>query len=113
MSQESDLQFFARRIGLPGPYREELRELGKRRRAALAEAQAVLNQVEELLPEALHAGLSLSEIARLSAVSRPTLYGLKRRGRPPRRRLGSPEQERALADAARDLGIDTNSTRVR
>jgi hypothetical protein len=53
-----------------------LRALGERRRAALVEAESVLRRVEELLPDAVQAGCSITEIAELSAVSRPTLYKL-------------------------------------
>ena len=97
MFPDADPEFFARRLGLSGPYREELRGLGERRRAALSEAQAVVDRVEELLPDALRSGLSLSEIARLSGVSRTTLYALKERGGASERRLGDSDQERELA----------------
>ncbi len=97
------------RLALPGRCTAELRGLGERRRAALAEAQAVLERVEEILPEALCAGLSLSESARPSAVSRPTLYALSAAGGPLRL------EDRAaaeLAEAAAELGIDLSSTRA-
>lgn len=71
-----------RRLLRPGRarvYVDELRELGERRRAALAEADAALRRVQELMPGALDAGVSLSEVAKLSAVSRPTLYAIRRR----------------------------------
>jgi hypothetical protein len=55
-------------------YIEQLKALGDQRRPALAQAQAALREVEALLPEALDAGLTLSEIADLSAVSRQTLH---------------------------------------
>ena len=41
---------------------------------ALKEAESCLRRVEELLPEALDAGLMISDVAKLSGVSRPTLY---------------------------------------
>jgi hypothetical protein len=65
-----------RRFLLGEPYLSEFRALGERRRAALVEAESVLRRVEELLPDAVQAGCSITEIADLSAVSRPTLYKL-------------------------------------
>ena len=50
-------------LGQGDRFRAELSELGDRRRAALAEAEAALRGVEEVLGDALLAGLSLSEIA--------------------------------------------------
>lgn len=57
----------------------ELEEAGAARQAALDEAEVQLDRIGELLPGALSAGLSISEIARLTGVSRPTLYELQRR----------------------------------
>ena len=76
----ADLEPLLKRVEWRNSCRRELRELGERRRAALAEADAALRRVEELLPEARDLGLRMSEIAALSAVSRPTLYEFKRRG---------------------------------
>ena len=112
MAEDPTGSLLRERLGLPGPRRAELRGLGERRRAALAEAQAVLERVEELLPEALHAGISLSEIARLSGVSRPTLYALKERSEAARRALDE-RDEAGLAEAAAELGIDLSPTRAR
>jgi hypothetical protein len=73
-----------RRLVHGEPYLREIRALGERRRAALAEAESVLRRVEELLPDALQAGCSITEIAELSAVSRPTLYKLLPTARHPK-----------------------------
>lgn len=77
MAPEEDIARLLRRMARGGPYIDELRELGERRRAALEEADSVLRRVQELLPGALDAGLTITEVAKLSAVSRPTLYGFR------------------------------------
>ena len=79
MPPADDLGRLLRRRARAGPYIDELRELGEHRRAALAEADAALRRVEDLLPGALDAGLTITEVAKRSAVSRPTLYGLRER----------------------------------
>jgi DNA-binding MarR family transcriptional regulator len=56
-----------------------LEQAGSARDVALSQADAELDRIAELLPGALSAGLSLSEIARITGVSRPTLYELQRR----------------------------------
>jgi hypothetical protein len=78
MGGSDDLGRFLRRLRRGGPYVEELGALGKRRRAALEDADAVLHRVRELLPEALDAGLTMTEVAELSAVSRQSLYAMRR-----------------------------------
>jgi transcriptional regulator with XRE-family HTH domain len=57
----------------------ELQAAGSKREAALHEAEVQLERIARLLPNALQAGLTLSEIARVTGVSRPTLYELKAR----------------------------------
>lgn len=57
----------------------ELKAAGGARAAALDVADSELERIGALLPGALQAGLSLAEIARLTGVSRPTLYELKAR----------------------------------
>ncbi len=57
----------------------ELERAGEARATALAEADAQLDRIARLLPDALQAGVSLSEIARAAGVSRPTLYELRAR----------------------------------
>lgn len=60
-------------------YTSELRAIADARRDALASAEKELDKLARLLPDALAAGLTLSEVSRLSDVSRPTLYELKGR----------------------------------
>ena len=60
-------------------YLAELEDIGARRATALKAAEDQLERVARLLPSALDAGLSLSEISRLTDVSRPTLYQLRAR----------------------------------
>jgi DNA-binding MarR family transcriptional regulator len=57
----------------------ELARAGEARQAALDQAEAELERIAEILPSATSAGLSLSEISRITGVSRPTLYDLRRR----------------------------------
>jgi DNA-binding MarR family transcriptional regulator len=57
----------------------ELQAAGDARELALHEADLQLERIARLLPNALQAGLNLSEIARITRVSRPTLYELKAR----------------------------------
>jgi transposase-like protein len=57
----------------------ELEAAGEARRAALRCADEELERVAQLLPDALQAGLSVTEIARTTGVSRPTLYELRGR----------------------------------
>jgi hypothetical protein len=52
----------------------ELTELGRQRREALARAQCLADGIARVLPDALSAGVRLTEIARVTGVSRPTLY---------------------------------------
>jgi transcriptional regulator with XRE-family HTH domain len=57
----------------------ELEAAGRARAKALQEADAQLERIARRLPAALQAGLSLSEIGRVTGVSRPTLYELRGR----------------------------------
>jgi hypothetical protein len=59
----------------------QLREHGERRRAARAAADQELAAIAELLPDAIEAGITKVEIAKLSGVSRPTLDMLLARAR--------------------------------
>ena len=57
----------------------ELEQAGRFRAAALDEADRQLDRIARLLPDALGGGLNLTEIARITGVSRPTLYELRAR----------------------------------
>lgn len=62
--------------------RAALAEHGRRRRAALEQAEAELAEIYELAPAALEAGLTKVEVGELGAVSRPALDAfLSRTGR--------------------------------
>lgn len=60
-------------------YLSELEDIGAQRAAALKAAEEQIDRVSRVLQSALDAGFSLSEIARLTEVSRPTLYQLRAR----------------------------------
>lgn len=57
----------------------ELQAAGAARAVALHDADVQLDRVARLLPDALSGGLSLTEISRVTGVSRPTLYELRGR----------------------------------
>ena len=57
----------------------ELGAAGSARVLALHQADEQLDRVARLLPDALEAGISMSEIARTTDISRPTLYELRAR----------------------------------
>ena len=57
----------------------ELENAGAARATALAQAEAELQRIAARLPDALEAGISVSEIARVTGISRPTLYELRGR----------------------------------
>ena len=57
----------------------ELQAAGEAREKALRKADEQLNRIGRLLPDALGSGISLAEIARVTGVSRPTLYELRGR----------------------------------
>ena len=57
----------------------ELQAAGAARAVALHEADVQLDRVARLLPDVLAGGLSLTEISRVTGVSRPTLYELRGR----------------------------------
>jgi DNA-binding phage protein len=60
-------------------HQSELEAAGTARANALREADEQLDRIARLLPDALAAGLSISEIARLTGLSRPTVYELRSR----------------------------------
>jgi DNA-binding MarR family transcriptional regulator len=57
----------------------ELQAAGAKRALALDEAEEQLDRIARLLPDALHGGLTMTEISRVTGISRPTLYELKAR----------------------------------
>jgi hypothetical protein len=50
------------------------RDLGEKRVAAKDELASVVQAIEEILPQALEAGVPLDTYSKLVGVSRPTLY---------------------------------------
>ena len=56
-----------------------LSEAGAARAAALAEADEQLDRIARLLHDALQGGVSVSEVSRVTGVSRQTLYELRAR----------------------------------
>jgi hypothetical protein len=86
-------------------FRDQIDAAGERRRQALAMADSALNDVADLVPEALASGLTKRDIAELAGVSPLTLDAvLRRRAHEARSRLRLPstprELERALHRAA-------------
>lgn len=57
----------------------ELQAAGAARELALHEAEQQVDRIARVLPDALAAGLNMSEVARVTGVSRPTLYELRGR----------------------------------
>src|SRR5947208_54840 len=68
-----------RRATVRGLHLAELDDAGRARADALSRADEQLDRIARLLPDALRAGLTLTEIARVTGVSRPTLYELRGR----------------------------------
>jgi transcriptional regulator GlxA family with amidase domain len=60
---------------------DRIEALGDRRSQGLAIADAALNDIVDLLPVALAAGMTKDEVAELAGVSRQTLDGVARRRR--------------------------------
>jgi hypothetical protein len=84
-------------------FREQIDAAGERRAQALALADSALNDVADLVPEALASGMTKREIAELAGVSSLTLDAVLRRRRAEaviRARLGPAELVRALHRAA-------------
>jgi hypothetical protein len=61
--------------------RRQLQRLGARRRKGLDTADQALADIADILPAALEAGITKTEIQRLTDVSRPTIDGLLRKRR--------------------------------
>jgi len=69
-----------KRMGvLRGIHEAELEAAGAARTAAVTHAEEELDRIARLLPDAVNAGIGMTEIARLTGVSRPTLYELRGR----------------------------------
>jgi hypothetical protein len=60
-------------------HESELSNAGAEREHALRHAEYQLERIARLLPDAIDAGLGMTEIARLTGLSRPTLYELRGR----------------------------------
>lgn len=74
-------------------YRLELRRSADQRSRSLAEADGAGRRIQQLLPGALQAGVSVGEAAALTGVSRATLY----------RMLADARQQNGLQSLARDF----------
>ena len=84
-------------------FREQIDAAGERRAQALAMADSALNDVADLVPEALASGMTRREIAELAGVSALTLDAVLRRRRLEaeiREQLGPAGLVRALKRAA-------------
>lgn len=60
-------------------HRSEIQAAGDARALALHQAEEQLDRIARRIPEALASGLSVTEIARISKLSRPTIYELRGR----------------------------------
>ena len=60
-------------------YVSQLEAAGSARSEALRQADAHLDRIARLIPDAVNSGLSLTDVARVTGVSRPTLYQLRAR----------------------------------
>lgn len=58
--------------------RRQLRRLGAKRRKGLETADEALKDIGAILPAALEAGITKTEVQRLTDVSRPTIDALLR-----------------------------------
>ena len=65
--------------GVACDYLGEAASIGLKRAEALRVAEEQLDKLARLLPNAIDAGIGVSEIARVADVSRPTLYELRAR----------------------------------
>jgi chromosome segregation and condensation protein ScpB len=78
-SRADKLRFEKGRALVRALHLSELETAGTSRTLALHEAEKQLDRVARLLPNAMQAGISITEIARVTGVSRPTLYELQGR----------------------------------
>jgi chromosome segregation and condensation protein ScpB len=78
-SRADKLRFEKGRALVRALHLSELEAAGTARTLALHEAEKQLDRVARLLPNAMQADISITEIARVTGVSRPTLYELQGR----------------------------------
>jgi hypothetical protein len=79
MNRKAQIQREKGRAVLRALHENELADAGTRRAAALVLADEQLDRIARLVPDAVEAGLGITEIARLTGLSRPTLYELRAR----------------------------------
>ena len=79
MQQRTEAEREKSRATVRALHLRELEAAGAARAAALKAADEYLDRIARLLPDALNAGLSLTEISRVAGTSRPTLYELRGR----------------------------------
>jgi AraC-like DNA-binding protein len=86
-------------------YRRELQEAGERRRRHVAGAAEETARIERLFQGAEEAGLSVLEIARLTGVSRPTLYRMRSNAQTDFKTAQlRDELQHSLSEASEELG---------
>ena len=79
MSREDTLRHEKGKALVRALHLSELVATSKAREVALHEAEAQFDRIARLLPDALKGGISMTEIARVTGISRPTLYELRAR----------------------------------
>jgi DNA-binding IclR family transcriptional regulator len=79
VSREDSLRQEKGKALLRALHLSELGAAGAARALALHQADEQLDRLARLLPDAIEAGISISEIARATGISRPTLYELRAR----------------------------------
>jgi hypothetical protein len=79
MSREDTLRHEKGKALVRALHLSELAAASKARELALHEAESQFDRVARLLPDALNGGISMTEIARVTGISRPTLYELRAR----------------------------------
>jgi hypothetical protein len=79
MSREDTLRHEKGKALVRALHLSELVAASKARELALHEAENQFDRVARLLPDALNGGVSMTEIARVTGISRPTLYELRAR----------------------------------
>lgn len=79
MSREDTLRHEKGKALVRALHLSELAATSKARELALHEAETQFDRIARLLPDALKGGISMTEIARVTGISRPTLYELRGR----------------------------------